>query len=272
MFLEKYKLAVIGAGRIGESVIGGLLDAKSIHPGNIIATARSQPRLDRLEKAYGIRTTTDNLAAVREADLVIIAVKPQMVVDLLPLIKSGLTPNHLLISVCAAVTTALFERGLDGPIPVVRAMPNTPCFVKQGMTGVCGGKHATPEQLELTKKIFQGIGRCVVVEERQMDAVTGLSASGPAFIYMVIESLAEAGVKVGLPRAIATELAAQTVLGSAQMVLETGDHPALLKDQVTTPAGCTIDGILEMEEGGLRVTLIKGVVRAVRRASELVNH
>ena len=272
MFLEKHKLAVIGAGRIGESVIAGLLDAKAIHPESIIATARSAPRLERLKTQYGIRTTSDNLAAVKDADLVIIAVKPQVVADVLPLIKSGLTPNHLLISVAASVTTALFERGLDGPVPVVRAMPNTPCYVKTGMTGVCGGKHATADQLELTKRIFQAIGRCVVVEERHMDAVTGLSASGPAFIYMVIESLAEAGVKVGLPRAIATELAAQTVLGSAQMVLTTGEHPAQLKDQVTTPAGCTIDGILELEEGGLRVTLIKGVVRAVRRASELVNH
>jgi pyrroline-5-carboxylate reductase len=151
-------------------------------------------------------------------------------------------------------------------------MPNTPCFVKTGMTGICGGKHATPEQLTLARKIFEAIGRCVVVEEKHMDCVTGLSASGPAFIYMVIESLAEAGVKVGLPRQVATELAAQTVLGSAKMVLETGDHPAYLKDQVTTPAGCTIDGILELEEGGLRVTLIKAVVRAVRRASELVSH
>ena len=272
MFLEKHTLAVIGAGRIGESVIAGLIDSKAILPERIIATARSPQRLERLQQKYGVRTTTVNVDAVKEADLVIIAVKPQVVAEVLPQIAKALTPKHLLISVAASVTTALFERGLEGPIPVVRAMPNTPCFVKTGMTGVCGGKHATAEQLELTKKIFQQIGRCVVVEERHMDAVTGLSASGPAFIYMVIESLAEAGVKVGLPRAVATELAAQTVLGSAKMVLETGEHPAQLKDQVTTPAGCTIDGILELEEGGLRVTLIKGVVRAVRRASELVNH
>lgn len=272
MFLEKHKLAVIGAGRIGESVIAGLLDAKAILPENIIATARNAQRLERLKKQYGVQTTSDNLDAVGRADFVIIAVKPQVVSDVITQIKPALTPDHLLISVAAAVTTTLFERLLDGKIPVVRAMPNTPCFVKCGMTGVCGGKLATQEHLDLTKRIFEAIGRCVVVEERLMDAVTGLSASGPAFIYMVIESLAEAGVKVGLPRGVATELAAQTVLGSAQMVLQTGDHPALLKDQVTTPAGCTIDGILELEEGGLRVTLIKGVVRAVRRASELVSH
>lgn len=272
MFLEKHKLAIVGAGRIGESVIAGLIEATAIRPENVIASARTPSRLERLAANYGIQTTTSNIEAVKQADLVIVAVKPQVVAEVLPQIAPALTPRHLLISVAASVTTALFERGLEGAIPVVRAMPNTPCFIKAGMTGVCGGKHASPEHLELTRRIFQAIGRCVVVEERLMDAVTGLSASGPAFIYMVIESLAEAGVKVGLPRSVATELAAQTVLGSARMVLETGDHPALLKDQVTTPAGCTIDGILELEEGGLRVTLIKGVVRAVRRASELVNH
>ena len=270
MFLEKHKVAIIGAGRIGESLIAGLLDVKAIPADRIIATCRHQPKLDVLHKKYGIKVTTSNVQAVEEADLVVVAVKPQVVAEVLPEIAPALSPKKLLISVAASVTTALFERGLEGAIPVVRAMPNTPCFVKTGMTGVCGGKHATPEHLALTQRIFQAIGRCLVVEERHMDAVTGLSASGPAFIYMVIESLAEAGVKVGLPRAVATELAAQTVLGSAQMVLVTGDHPALLKDQVTTPAGCTIDGILELEEGGMRVTLIKAVVRAVRRASELV--
>lgn len=272
MFLEKHTLAIIGAGRIGESLLAGLVEAEAIRPDRVIATARHQERLDDLAKKYGVRTTTSNVDAVREADLVVIAVKPQVVQEILPEIRSALTLGHLVISVAASVHTAAIERGLEGSIPVVRAMPNTPCFVKHGMTGVCGGKHSTPDQLQLARKIFQAIGRCLVVEERHMDAVTGLSASGPAFIYMVIESLAEAGVKVGLPRQVATELAAQTVLGSAKMVLETGDHPAYLKDQVTTPAGCTIDGILELEEGGLRVTLIKAVVRAVRRASELVSH
>ena len=148
-------------------------------------------------------------------------------------------------------------------------MPNTPSQVGAGMTALCRGRFATDEQMQLAARIFETVGRSVTVDEKLMDAVTGLSASGPAFIYIILESLAEAGVKVGLPRDIATLLAAQTTFGAAKMVLETGYHPALLKDAVTTPAGCTIDGILELEEGGLRVTLIKAVMRAAQRAKEL---
>ena len=149
-------------------------------------------------------------------------------------------------------------------------MPNTPCFLNKGMTGISAGTNASRTHLDLAKFIFDSVGRAVIVDEKHMDAITGLSASGPAFIYIIIESLAEAGVKVGLPRDIATELAAQTVVGAGSMVLETGEHPAKLKDMVTTPAGCTIDGILELEEGGLRVTLIKSVVKATQRAKELL--
>jgi len=149
-------------------------------------------------------------------------------------------------------------------------MPNTPSQVGAGMTGICRGKHATEAHLDTARRLFDTVGRTVVVDEKHMDAVTGLSASGPAFVYIILESLAEAGVKVGLPRDIATVLSAQTLLGAAKVQLDTGDHPALLKDMVTTPAGCTIDGILELEEGKLRVTLIKAVVKATQRAKELM--
>jgi pyrroline-5-carboxylate reductase len=149
-------------------------------------------------------------------------------------------------------------------------MPNTPCAVNCGMTGICRGSHAAAQHLEIARTMFDAVGRTVVVDEKNMDAVTGLSASGPAFAYIILESLAEAGVKVGLPRDVSTLLAAQTMKGAASVVLETGDHPALLKDAVTTPAGCTIDGILELEEGKLRVTLIKAVVKATHRAGELL--
>ena len=155
-------------------------------------------------------------------------------------------------------------------VAVVRAMPNTPAAVGCGMTAICRGAHAAPEHLEIARSMFDAVGRTIVLDEKHMDAVTGLSASGPAFAYIILESLAEGGVKVGLPRDVATLLAAQTMKGSASVVLETGDHPALLKDAVTTPAGCTIDGILELEEGKLRVTLIKAVVKATSRAGELL--
>jgi len=153
---------------------------------------------------------------------------------------------------------------------VIRAMPNTPSMVGAGITAICKGKYAGPKHVETAQKLFDAVGKTVVSDEKNMDAITGLSASGPAFIYIILESLAEGGVKVGLPRDLATLLAAQTALGAAKMVLETGYHPALLKDTVTTPAGCTIDGILELEEGGLRVTLIKAVVKAAQRAKELL--
>jgi len=173
--------------------------------------------------------------------------------------------------VAASVPTTQIENALRGSIPVVRAMPNTPCVTGKGMTALCRGKHAGTTHLEMASALFDVVGRTVVVDEKHMDAVTGLSASGPAYIYIILESLAEAGVKVGLPRDVATLLAAQTTLGAASVVLETGDHPALLKDAVTTPAGCTIDGILELEEGKLRVTLIKAVVKATQRARELAH-
>ena len=165
----------------------------------------------------------------------------------------------------------MLETGTPADVPVVRSMPNTPSLIGAGMSAICKGAAAGEAHLETARGIFASLGRVVVLDEALFNAVTGLSASGPAFIYIVIEALAEGGVKAGLPRAVATQLAAQTCFGAAQMVLDTGSHPALLKDDVTTPAGCTMDGILELEEGGLRVTLIKAVVEATRRAGELVD-
>ena len=167
-------------------------------------------------------------------------------------IADDLTPNHVVISVAASVTSKLIESVLGKPVPVIRTMPNTPSLIKKGMTALAPGKYATEEHMAQARKIFDAIGRTIILDEKHMDAVTALSASGPAFVYIIIESFAEAGVKVGLPREAATILASQMVLGAASIVLETGEHPAKLKDLVTTPAGCTIDGILELEDGGLR--------------------
>jgi pyrroline-5-carboxylate reductase len=264
------KLAVLGAGKLGETLIRGLLDAKVVTAADVTVTAGHPQRVTALREALGVAGTLSNVDAARGADLVILSVKPQTVPAVLKELREVLEPSQLLISVAASVSTAFIEKHLARPVPVVRAMPNTPALLRRGMTGLAGGANATREHLDLALGIFRAVGRVVVVDERHMDAVTALSASGPAFIYIVIESLAEAGVKVGLPRDIATELAAQTVLGAGAMVIETGEHPAKLKDLVTTPAGCTIDGILELEEGGLRVTLIKAIVRATARARELL--
>ena len=267
----KTKIAVIGAGKLGEALIGGMLDAGIVKKDQFIATAAHRERVDLIQKKFGIKTTLSNGEAVRKAGIVLLCVKPQVVEEVLRQIADDMTPNHVLISVAASVSTRFMENILAKPIPVIRAMPNTPCLIKQGMTAVAPGTHATEAHVQAARKMFDSMGRCLVVDEKHMDAVTALSASGPAFVYTIIESLIEGGVRVGLPRDVATLMAAQMVHGSANMVLQTGEHPAKLKDIVTTPAGCTVDGLLELEEGGLRVTLIKAVDRATRRARELVN-
>jgi pyrroline-5-carboxylate reductase len=254
---------------MGGILLEALLKNGMLSPSTTRATVQHAERARGLEQKLKISVTTDNLEAARGADVIFICVKPQVVQQVIKEISRNLGPSQLIISVAASVSTSLIERALAAETPVVRAMPNTPAAQGCGMTALCGGKFARPEHLELASAVFGVVGRTVTVDEKHMDAVTGLSASGPAYIYIILESLAEAGVKVGLPRDVATLLAAQTALGAAQVVLETGDHPALLKDAVTTPAGCTIDGIMELEEGKLRVTLIKAVVKAAQRAKEL---
>ncbi|MBI4482037.1 MAG: pyrroline-5-carboxylate reductase [Acidobacteria bacterium] len=263
------RIALLGAGKIGEALIAGMMKAGTARPEEIWATGRRGDKIARLSEAYGVRCGTQNREAVRQANLIILAVKPQNVRDVLEEVREDLPREALLISVAASVGTAYIEKVVGEGRSVIRAMPNTPCLLREGMTVLSPGKHATEAHLETARQIFQSVGRVLVLEEKFMDAVTGLSASGPAYIYLILESLAEGGVKVGLSRGVAMELAAQTTVGAAKMVLETGEHPALLKDAVTTPAGCTIDGLLELEEGGLRVTLIKAVVKAAQRASQL---
>ncbi len=270
MFDNK-RIAVLGAGKLGEALITGMVDAGIVSKKQFIATAAHKERVEQLHGKLDIETTLSNNEAVRKAQLVLLCVKPQTVEEVLKQIAPDLTPEHLVVSVAASVTTRFMEAAINKPVPVIRTMPNTPCFIKKGMTAIAPGKHASADHVALARRIFDAIGRTLILDEKHMDAVTGLSASGPAFVYIIIESFVEAGVKVGLPREAATQLAAQMVLGASSMVLETGEHPAKLKDIVTTPAGCTIDGILELEDGGLRVTLIKAVVRATHRAKELVN-
>ena len=268
--LSGKKLAVLGTGKLGGILLRAYLDQKLFLPKNVTATVRHEEKAAAIRERLTVNATTDNARAVREADIVLLGVKPQVVGEVLKEIKPEIGKDTLLISVAASVPTSYIEQRLGDKVPVVRAMPNTCSAVGVGMTGICKGAHASAEHLEIAKALFNAVGRTVVVDEKNMDAVTGLSASGPAFAYIILESLAEAGVKVGLPRDVATLLAAQTMKGSASVVLETGDHPALLKDSVTTPAGCTIDGIMELEEGKLRVTLIKAVVKATHRAGELL--
>jgi pyrroline-5-carboxylate reductase len=265
------RVAVLGAGKMGGILLKALLEKRLLSPKATVATVQHEERARTLSKLLRIPVGTDNRSAVRGADVVFVCVKPQVVGEVLRQIRPNITKKQLVISVAASVHTSEIEKELASNVPVIRAMPNTPCAVGTGMTALCKGSFVTPKHMELASTLFSVVGRTVAVDEKHMDAVTALSASGPAYIYIILESLAEAGVKVGLPRDIATLLAAQTTLGASTVVLETGDHPALLKDAVTTPAGCTIDGILELEEGKLRVTLIKAVVKAAQRAKELAN-
>ncbi len=255
---------------MGTSLIQGLIEKHGVPAEQIIATGRREEVMAQLSERTGVQVSASNLAAIQGADLVLLCVKPQVVRQVLDEVGPGLLPDQVLVSIAAGISTGLVEAQLGREVPVVRAMPNTPVLVGAGMTAICGGRWAEDSHVEMVRSLFAEMGRTVVLEEKLFDAVTGLSASGPAFVYVILESLAEGGVKAGLPRQLATELAAQACLGASRMVLETGDHPALLKDNVTTPAGCTMDGILKLEEGGLRVTLIKAVEAAARRAGELV--
>lgn len=266
----KERIAILGAGKLGQTLIRGLLEAGIASKGTIVATAKTAATRQAVQRHFGVRVEADNRKAAAGASTVIVSVKPQAMGEVLEGINGALDARKLVVSTAASVPTSFIEKRIGKPVPVVRTMPNTPCLLRCGMTAIAGGKYAKKEHVDRAERIFTALGRVAVVDERYMDAITGLSASGPAFLYMVIESLAEGGVKVGLPRELATELAAQTMLGAGRMVLETREHPAKLKDVVTTPAGCTIDGILELEEGGLRVALIKAVVRAAARAKELL--
>jgi len=269
--LKGKKLAVIGVGKLGEALVAGLCKNSDLDKADIVGTVGQEASVERVTNKLGIRVGLDNKAAVKGCDIVILAVKPQNMDRILNELKDVLKADQLIISVAASVTTAFVQERLARGFAIVRAMPNTPAIINAGMTGLCVGENVSADQKKMAESIFNCVGQTVFVDESLMDAVTALSASGPAYLYVVVESLAEAGVKLGIPRETSTLLAAQTMYGASRMVLETKAHPALLKDTVTTPAGCTIDGLMELEEGKLRVTLIKAVVKAAERARELVN-
>ncbi len=262
-------IAFLGAGNMAEALIKGLLRAGTARPDAIIATGRRSERMDELQRVYGVRVTSDNLTAAREADVVVLSVKPQAMDKLLVQVAPALDPRKLVISVAAGVPIAALERKLGAGARIIRTMPNTPSLVGAGACALARGEHASDEDLAVATRIFQAVGITTVVDENLLDAVTGLSGSGPAYIFLVIEALSDAGVKVGLPRYTAQKLAAQTVLGSAQLLIETGTHPGQLKDQVTSPGGTAIAGLHTLEAGGLRTTLINAVEAATRRAKEL---
>jgi pyrroline-5-carboxylate reductase len=265
------KIAILGCGKMGTILLQGFLEHGLITKDEVVATVQHDEHRRALARELsGVTVTTDNKSAVTGTPIILLGVKPQALGQLLEEISPVLAAETLLISFAASTTTGFIQQKVARNIHVVRAMPNTPAMVGAAMTALCAGPSARKEHLETAKSLFESVGRAVIVDEKHMDAITALSGSGPAFAFVILESLAEAGVKVGLPRDLATTLAAQTMFGAAKLALETGHHPALLKDAVTTPAGCTIEGLIELEKGGLRVTLIKAVIETTSRAKELM--
>lgn len=269
--LNQSKVTILGTGTMGRALGKGMLSAGVLEPSRIHGTVKHQRELDQVREQVSFEVSTDNDKAVRGADIVLLCTKPRDARPLLEdLSKSGaLAHKPLVISIVAGISTAALAAAAGGGLRVVRAMPNTPCLVGAGMIVLTPGSTASEKDLDCAEEIFGSLGRVIRLDEEHMDAVTGLSGSGPAFLYVIIEALSEGGVMTGLPRKVATEMAAQTALGAAKMVLETGRHPAALKDEVTTPAGCTISALLSLEDGRLRSVLARGVQEAARAASGL---
>jgi pyrroline-5-carboxylate reductase len=268
MALDK-KIAFLGGGNMAEALIKGMLAAGTAKPDQIMVADISSDRLEHLRKTYGIIIQKNNLEAARDAGIILLSVKPQVIEKVVAEIAPAADDKKLVISIAAGITVATIEKSLGGKARVVRVMPNTPALVLAGAAALAGGKNATSDDLALAQSIFNSVGRSVVVDEKLMDAVTGLSGSGPAYVFMIIDALSDAGVKAGLPRQLALELAAQTVYGSAKMVLETKEHPGKLRDMVTSPGGTTIEGLHALEKGKLRATLMNAVEAATARSKEL---
>ena len=267
--LRSARLGFLGGGNMSAALIKGLLHGEVVPPERIVASDVKSERLEHLHATHGIRTTLDNLVLLRESDVVVLAVKPQVIDRVLSEVGAGVRPDQLVISVAAGVPIEALEGRLPAGSRVVRAMPNTPATVQAGATAIAGGAHAVADDLRVARELFEAVGRVVELDEGLLDAVTGLSGSGPAYVMVIIEALADGGVKVGLHRDTALLLAAQTVFGSARLLLETGEHPGRLKDMVTSPGGTAIAGLHTLESGALRKTLIDAVEAATRRSVEL---
>ncbi len=262
-------IAFLGSGNMAEALMKGLLNAGVASPQEVICSDTREARGAELTQRYGVRFTKSNLTAVTEAQLVVLSVKPQVLGGLLDEIGPAIDGSKVVVSIVAGVPIAAIARKLGRGARIVRTMPNTPALVGAGATALVRGEAATEADLSQAKALFDAVGKTVTVEESLLDAVTGLSGSGPAYVFLIIEALSDGGVKMGLPRQVAHDLAVQTVLGSAQLVRDTGEHPGKLKDQVTSPGGTTIAAVHKLEEGRLRATLMDAVEAAARRSEEL---
>jgi len=263
------KLGLIGCGKMGSALLRGLLEAKRFRPDDIVVFDIDPARRRGSARDMGVKVARDNVEVVESAATIILAVKPNVVPDVLSEIAEAATPEKLFISIAAGVRIREIESALPAGCRVVRVMPNTPCLVRRGASAFALGSNATDADAATVGKILEAVGMCEQVSEELMDAVTGLSGSGPAYVFVFIEALADGGVRMGLSRKTALQLAAQTVLGAAQMVIETGEHPGKLKDDVASPGGTTIAGLHALEKGGFRAAVIGAVEAATKRSKEL---
>ena len=261
-------IAILGAGKIGEALVAGLLSSRWREPGEITVTARREERLAELADRYGVATTRSNRDAVSDAAVVVIAVKPQDIEELLRELSGALRPDQTVITVAAAIPTSLIERHL-GDVRVVRAMPNTPAAVHEGIAGLAPGAHATEEDVARAEEVLAHLGRSVRVPEASLDAVTAVSGSGPAYFALLAESMIEAGILLGLSREIATDLVVQTMLGTAKLLRDERMHPVELRERVTSPGGTTIAAIRELEQAGVRAAFLNAIQAAMKRSQEL---
>jgi pyrroline-5-carboxylate reductase len=265
----KERIGFIGGGKMGEALVKGVLRAKLSSAGKIIVSDVDKKRCQILEKETGIKTTQENKKVTSGSDIIILAIKPNVMGDILEELKNDIAPKHLVVSIAAGIPLSFIESFLNKGCRAIRVMPNTPCLVGETAAGYALGKNATQDDGKLVGQILNAVGKSFLLEEKHLDAVTGLSGSGPAFIYMVIEALTDGGVKMGLPREVSTRLAAQTAFGAAKMVLEAGMHIGELKDFVTSPGGTTIEGLHALEKGGIRNALINAVEAATKKSKRL---
>jgi len=267
--LKNRQVGVLGAGNMGEALIHGLLHGHLCRPDQIFCSDVRVERLKTIREKYGVKSTSHNMEVVKQSDIVILAVKPQIMKQVVEEIATCLDLSKLIISIAAGVSLDAIEACAHKDLKLIRVMPNICVSVREGVSAIAAGKHAAKDDLMTAKTIFDSVGKSLFIEEYLLDAVTGLSGSGPAYIFLIIDALADAGVKVGLSRDDALILASQTVLGAAKMLIETGEHPGKLKDMVTSPGGTAIAGLHTLEEGGLRTTLINAVEVATQRARVL---
>ena len=269
MAVDARRIAILGAGRIGEALISGLLSSGWRDAADLTASTRREERVAELAERFGIAATTSNAEAAAGAALLVIAVKPQDLDTLLGELGPLVQPDQTVLSIAAAVPTAAIERHLAHGVPVVRAMPNTPSTVHEGIAGVCPGAHAGEQHLELAEEALRHLGRVVRVSEPLMDAVTAVSGSGPAYFALLAEAMIEAGILLGISREISTQLVVQTMLGTAKQLRDEGIHPVELREMVTSPGGTTIAAIRELEQAGVRAAFLNAIQAAMDRAREL---